>query len=505
MAWVIARLAGGDRPSGAILAALAGAVAVRAGTLYCQRRAGVEAGLRVCAAVRERLLRQLARLGPSGFADQHAAGVASRAVEQVDALDGYFARFLPQSALAVVVPVMMLAVVAALDWLAAVFLLLAAPLIPLFMALVGMGAERLNQAQFRELSRLSGRFLDRVRGLPTITLFDHGERSIEEVAAAAEGYRRRSMRTLRVAFLSSAVLEFFASVAIAVVAIYTGFALLGYIEFGPAQEMTLFSGLFILLLSPEFFQPLRNLAQHYHDRAAAVGAAAEVLGLLERRAPAAHTRDPGMAAGAVAVDGVCVDDQERGRLFGPLSLTVAPGECLVLTGSTGAGKTMLLRLLAGFLEPSVGAVRVGGDGAFAWLGQHPLLVRDSVAGNIRLGRPGEIPEAELQAAADAAGVSAFAAALPDGMDTPVGERGYGLSGGQGRRLALARVFVSEAPLVLLDEPTSGLDGTSREHVVAGIQRLREQGRTLVIASHDQALVPLADRHIALAQGGLHVA
>ncbi|MCP1360618.1 ABC transporter transmembrane domain-containing protein, partial [Halomonas sp. BBD45] len=276
LAWIVSRLTIEGIPADELIwpfMGLALVVVLRALAQWGQESAGNEAGVRVRSRLRAELLDHLAALGPQRLSDQHSAGLGGQVVEQVEALDGYFSRFLPQLRLAVVLPLIILCVVLWLDWLAALFLLLAAPLIPLFMALVGMGAERLNREQFLAVTRLAGHFLDRVRGVTTLQLFNRTERSVDEVFTAADDYRQRSMRTLRIAFLSSAVLEFFASVAIAVVAIYIGFGLLGYISFGPADELTLFSGLFVLLLAPEFFQPLRTLSQHYHDRAAALGAA----------------------------------------------------------------------------------------------------------------------------------------------------------------------------------------------------------------------------------------
>lgn len=283
LAWIISRLL----VDGAELASLSRAflaivslLLVRALAQWGQEVAGQQASLRIRHAVRRELLAHLAALGPVRAGERHSASLASQLVEQVEALDGYFARFLPQLRLAVAIPLLILAVVFWLDWLAALFLLLSAPLIPLFMALVGMGAERLNRDQFAAVSRLAGHFLDRVRGIATLQLFHRTREATADVHLAADHYRRLSMRTLRVAFLSSAVLEFFASVAIAVVAIYVGFGLLGYIDYGPSEALTLFSGLLVLLLAPEFFQPLRTLAQHYHDRAAALGAADGLLAFL---------------------------------------------------------------------------------------------------------------------------------------------------------------------------------------------------------------------------------
>ncbi len=473
-------------------------IALRATLQWLQEITGLEAGLRVRRQTRAELLEHSARLGPVRLSRYHSAELAGQLLEHSEALHGYFARFLPQLFLAAAIPLSILLVVAQLDWLAAVFLLASAPLIPLFMSLIGMGAERLNRRQFETLSRLAGTFLDRIRGLATLQLFGHAERSVDEVARAAHDYRRRSMRTLRVAFLSSAVLEFFAAMAIAVVAIYIGFALLGFIEFGPAPQLTLFSGLFILLLAPEFFQPLRNLAQHYHDRAAALAAGDILLGLLRQPAaatPITSTDD----RTAIQLTGVSVSYPGRGRVLGPLSLAVAAGQFVVIGGPSGAGKSTLLHLVAGFVSPDDGHCHRPGN--FAWLDQRPFLLHGSVADNLRLAAATAADDA-LYAALREVGLTDWLERQPHGLATPIDERGSGISGGQAQRLALARVFLSGAPLVLLDEPTAHLDANSEAHVLRSLQALAAQGRTLIVASHHAAVRNLADRLLELDNGQL---
>lgn len=468
--------------------------------LFAQERLGVAASLALRHRVRAELLDHLARLGPAGLASRHSASLASQLVEQVEALDGYVARYRPQRLLAIIQPLLVLVVVAWLDWLAALFLVLSAPLIPLFMALVGMGAERLNREQFEAVSRLSGHFIDRVRAVSTLQLFGRTREATDEVHAAADDYRRRSLRTLRVAFLSSAVLEFFASVAIAVVAIYVGFGLLGYIGYGPSSELTLYTGLLVLLLAPEFFQPLRVLSQHYHDRAAALGAADGLVALLdadvEALRGASEETDPAPTGELVRLEGACVDYPGRGRVLGPLDLTLVPGDVVAVTAPSGGGKSTLLQLLAGFLGPGEGWRRTAPGLTFAWMDQRPLLVQGSLADNLRLAAP-EADDASLVAALQHAGLGELLARLPEGLATVVGERGAGLSGGQAQRLALARIFLSDAPLVLLDEPTASLDAETEARVITALGELAEQGRCLVIATHHPALMALADRHLVL--------
>ncbi|QJQ99243.1 thiol reductant ABC exporter subunit CydD [Halomonas sp. PGE1] len=505
LAWVVSQLLV-ERASPAsqlpAIAAMAGLLLLRALALFGQEQLGQAASLAIRSRVRGELLDHLARLGPGWLAGRHSAALASQLVEQVEALDGYFARFRPQLMLSVLSPALVLGVALSLDWLAALFLLLAAPLIPLFMALVGMGAERLNREQFEAVARLSGHFIDRVKAISTLQLFGRARGATAEVHAAADDYRRRSMRTLRVAFLSSAVLEFFASVAIAVVAIYVGFGLLGYITYGPSPELTLFSGLLVLLLAPEFFQPLRTLAQHYHDRAAALGAADGLLAILAE-APDPHrgiappsTNSPDAL---LELDGAGVTRPGRGRVLGPVDLRLAAGEVVALTGPSGSGKSTLLQLLAGFVGPEAGERRLAAGTTFAWMDQRPLLIQGSLADNLRLAAPAASREA-MQAALDRAGLGALVAALPGGLDTSIGERGVGLSGGQAQRLALARVFLSGAPLVLLDEPTASLDAETEARVVVALEALAREGRTLVIATHHPALIAMAGRRLAIEAG-----
>lgn len=476
--------------------------------IYAQEVLAQQASLAVRRQLRRRLTEHLMRLGPVWLAGRHSASLSHQVVEQVEALDGYFARFHVQQILAVLLPLMILGVTLYLDWLAALFLLLAAPLIPLFMALVGMGAERLNQAQFAAVSRLSGHFIDRVRSLNTLQLFGQTRRATASVHDAADGYRQRSMRTLRLAFMSSAVLEFFASVSIAVVAIYVGFGLLGYIGYGPANELTLFSGLLILLLAPDFFQPLRSLAQHYHDRARALGAAEHLAELLNQTPPA--TRDaaatpapaPASARSLIELDAASVSHDARGVVLGPISPCLYRGDTVVVTGASGSGKSTLLQLLAGFVAPDgQGERRCPADLRFAWMDQRPLLIHGTLADNLRLAAP-DASDASLRQALDNAYLGELLARLPEGLDTPIGEQGAGLSGGQAQRLALARVFLSAAPLVLLDEPTASLDAHSENAIMAAFAQLQHAGRTLVIATHHPALIGLATRRWHIVQGQL---
>ncbi|WP_043525812.1 thiol reductant ABC exporter subunit CydD [Litchfieldella xinjiangensis] len=501
LAWIVSQViveGAGQSQVGWAFLGLVVVLVVRALAQWGQEIAGFEAGVRVRDRVRNGLLDHLARLGPVTLRAYHSGGVAGRLMEQVEALEGYFSRFLIQLRLSVALPVLILGVVAWLDWVAALFLLVSAPLIPLFMALIGMGAERLQQEQFAAVTRLAGHFLDRVRGLTTLQLFNHAKRSIDEVYLAADEYRQRNMRTLRLAFLSSAVLEFFASVAIAAVAIYIGFGLLGYFDFGPSAQLTLFSGLFVLLLAPDFFQPLRTLAQHYHDRAAALGAAEGLMELLAIPPPDASHFQEGRGE-LCRLREVSVDYPERGRVLGPLSLTLKAGECVVLTGPSGSGKTTLLNVVAGFVAPSEGETQVDRTQSFAWMDQQPFLIQGSLADNLRLAVP-EASESSMRHALALAGMADVVESLPQGLYTPLSEGGGGLSGGQAQRLALARVFLSPARLVLLDEPTARLDAVSEAGIIEGLQRLIEEGRAVMIATHHPEVMSLASCVLSLEKG-----
>ncbi|WP_110687242.1 thiol reductant ABC exporter subunit CydD [Salinicola aestuarinus] len=508
LAWTVDRLvtyhASLEQTFGGV-AVIVIAVMVRAIAQAGQERCGLECGLRVKQRVRRRVLETLAALGPVRLASRHSAGLASQVVDQVEALEGYYARFLPQMVVAALVPLIYLVAVLWLDWLAGIWLLIAAPVIPLFMALIGMGAQRLNEAQFQAVTRLSGHFLDRVRGITTLKLFGLGERSVTEVEAVAHDYRRRSLKTLRVAFLSSAVLEFFAAVSVAVVAIYIGFGLLGYINYGPAGSLNLFSGLFILLLAPEFFQPLRTLSQHYHDRASALGAAEGLQTLLAEGESLTPQEEAGLTlAGdeAVRLERVELRHAGRDRLLGPVTLSVKRGEVIALVGPSGSGKSSLLQLMAGFVAPDGGKLAVQRTPGVGWMDQRALIVQGTLAENLRLVAP-EASDTQLQEALTQAGLARWLAASDRGLETPLGERGVGLSGGEGQRLALARLFLSSAPLLLLDEPTAALDAVTEREVIAGLQRLVAHGRTLIVATHHSEIMAMADRVYAIEGGTLH--
>ena len=437
-------------------------------------------------------------------------------VEHTETLDPYYARFLPQMATVKVVPLAILVAVFWANWLAGVLLLLSAPLIPVFMILIGMGAQQVSRDQQQAMARLSGLFFDRLQGMDTLRRFGAEQRESQRIATFAEDFRRRTMQVLRVAFLSSAVLEFFSAVAIASLAIYIGLGLLGYIQFGPTDSLTLFSGLFILLLAPEFYNPLRTLAQHWHDRAGALAAAA---GIREVLATAPARPEPPQPAAqlptracAVELRGVRLALAGRNALFTDLELHVAAGEKLVIAGASGGGKSTLLALAGGFLQADDGDILLGGTPVAAltraqlsqvraYLGQQPFLSAASIRDNILLGLAAS--DAELARAVTLAGLDEFLHTLPEGLATRLGQDGLGVSGGQARRIALARVLLKPRPVLLLDEPTASLDAVTEQRFWDDLDRaLAQQPMTVICASHSALALGWADRTLLLQDGRL---
>lgn len=467
-------------------------------------RAALAAAGAVKARIRSALLLHLASLGPATTAGRSTGEAATVVLEGVDALDAYVSRYMAHLGVLVVLPPLVLVVVLPRDWISGLVLLVTAPVIPVFMILLGLGAEKLNRRQWLRLLRLSGRLLDGLQRLTTLRLLNAGDREAERLSDAAEDYRRSTMAVLRVAFLSALALEFFATVGIALVAVLIGFRLLdGTLGFE--------AGFFVLLLAPEFYAPLRQLGLDYHARMEALAAAERILDL-QAEPPVAAGRERPVLGSTLTIECEQVSfawKPERPALR-DFSLRLVPGEIVALVGPSGAGKSTLLSLLMGLLHPQSGRVLVNGHDLATldpahWLGhvavvpQRPHMFEGSVLDNIRLGDP----DAGLERVRAAAGLSAadeFIAALPQGYDTPLGEHGETLSGGQVQRLALARAFLKEqAGLLLLDEGTAGLDRGTEAQVAAAIRRLAA-GRTTLIVTHRLATVGLADRVVFLEEG-----
>jgi thiol reductant ABC exporter CydD subunit len=457
---------------------------------------------RAKAQLREALLAHVGALGPGRGSERRPGELAVLATRGIDALDGYFSLYLPQLSLAVIVPLAVLAVVTDRDWISGLIIAGTLPLVPLFMALVGAATRDRTELQLRTLQQLAGHFLDVVAGLPTLKVFGRAKAHIEAIGEVTDRYRTAAISTLRVTFLSSLILELVGTISVALVAVAVGLRLMG-------GHLSLRTALMVLVLAPEAYLPLRLLGANYHASAEGISAARRVFAVLETPLPPRGSR---AAVPDLAVTGLSVEDltvaypgRERPALDG-ISLAVEPGEVLAITGPSGCGKSTLLAVLLGFLAPDGGSVRVGEvdlgtldpdawRAQVAWLPQRPHLFAATIADNIRLGRP-NATSAEVCRAVAAAELEDVVANKPGGLDTMLGQRGFGLSIGERQRVGLARAFVRDAPLMLLDEPTANLDGATEDEVLAALERL-VRGRTVVLVAHRPALLELADRVLEL--------
>ncbi len=483
--------------------ALAALFLARAGLAYAAEVTAARASARIKTELRAALLSRLFARGPIHAADEASADIAATLLEGVEALEPYFSRYLPQMALCVAVPLAILALVFPLDLYSGLILLVAGPLIPLFMVYVGYRAEAINQRQWDKLLRLGTHFLDVLQGLTTLKLFGRARDEIAIARRMSEDYRRTTMAGLRIAFLTSAVLEFFASLAIALVAVLFGARLIhGHIAFYPA--------FLVLLLAPEYFVPLRGLSVHYHARMSAIAAAKSIFALLDAELPPQGRQTlPDLPAIGIVCENLAFSYQGTGVLDG-LTAEFPAGKITAIVGASGAGKTTLARLLLKFAVPEAGRITLNGahDLAelapdswwrmLAWVPQNPRLFHGSIADNLRLGRPDATP-AELREAARRARALDFIEALPQGFETPVGDQGAGLSGGQIQRVALARAYLKNPAVLILDEATANLDPASEREILDAISDLA-QGRTVIVIAHRLAAAARADQVLVLADG-----
>ncbi|MEZ9721627.1 cysteine/glutathione ABC transporter permease/ATP-binding protein CydD [Vibrio splendidus] len=493
-------------------AGLALSVVGRAGCTWGREIAGYRCGEQIRVYIRQLILDKLRELGPAYIKGKPAGTWATLLLEQVEDMQDFFSRYLPQMSLSVMIPFIILVVVFPVNWAAGLIFLVTAPLVPLFMALVGMKAADANRKNFKALQRLSGHFYDRLQSMTTIRLFDRTNAETEVLKGASEVFRTRTMDVLKIAFLSSAVLEFFTSISIAMTAVYFGFTYIGELDFGHyGAGITLFAGLFILILAPEFYQPLRDLGTFYHAKQQAVGAAESIVEFLETDITKVKSGDTQLDSAQginIEANDLKVLSPEGVQLVGPISFALNTRQSTALVGPSGAGKTSLINAILGFM-PYEGSLKINGielrdldlaswRKTISWVGQNPLLLHGSIRDNVTLGKH-DIADQVVENALKQSFASEFV--NEHGLDYMISDRSGGLSVGQSQRLALARAMIQDGQFWLLDEPTASLDTRSEQLVMKGINSNIES-RTALLVTHQLAPLRSVDNILVMRDGGL---
>lgn len=508
-------------------------IVVRTLLTWQGERAGIQASEKIKYLVRQALFADILNRGPAWTRQQASGSLASVLVEQVEAFDGFFSKYIPALIAGTFLPVVFALVILPIDWVVGLLLLITAPLIPVFMALVGWGAEAASRRHLEAFARLSGFFADRIRGLSTFKLYGQAEAEANRVVEASEALRNKTMSVLRLAFLSSATLEFFAALGVAGTALYIGLTYLQFINLRGESFLTLQAGMFCLLMAPEVYNPLRQFAAHYHDRANARAAVAEMhdlfgsltdelnvdtaldfkdidknvelntLSTATTTTTKATTKTESIASTPIALRTEALNIPIPGReqlLIKNLSFKLKRGHSIAIMGDSGIGKTSLLETLAG-LRTANGAIYLAERPLTSWsavelrhhltlIGQHPYVHSGTIAENLRLAAP-EADDEALRKAVHLAAMDDFIDQLPDGLETRLETRGYGLSGGQLQRVALARLFLANPEVILLDEPTANLDPATRDLVLDNLMQFA-QNRSLLIVTHDPVVAQRAD-------------
>lgn len=464
---------------------------LRAIILWVREKIGFRSGQLLRNHIRQKILDKIHLVGPATINQKPAGSWASIMLEQVENLHNFYARFLPQQSLSAIVPVVIFIAVFPLNWAAGLILMITAPLVPLFMIIVGIAAADNSQKNMDTLSRLSAQFLDRLRGLETLRLFNRTSEQTEHIENATEDFRETTMDVLKLAFLSSAVLEFFTSISIALMAVYFGFSYLGQIEFGTYNApLTLFTGFFCLILAPEFYQPLRDLGTYYHDRAAGIGAANAIVDFLEEDFLTVHQNEKAISlesAVEISAENLVVLSTQGSALIKPLNFQIPANHNVALVGQSGAGKTSLINAILGFL-PYEGSLKINGQELresnladwrkhIAWVGQNPLLLQGTIKENLLLGNI-QANDEEINQALMHSQAKEFTDKL--GLHHEIKDGGLGISVGQAQRLAIARALLRKGDLLLLDEPTASLDAQSENLVLHALNEASQHQTTLMI-------------------------